>query len=156
MTAETIKNQDLVENLIIDIRNRATELFGRLPPPDNNLPTALVIEQLGRFVDWIPRMHASLLEEHAKMLVLVENRLREEVLHIQLQLGIRGDRFKKIILDLVFSEREPVFTAYEDNSYVVAPPRERQKGTASLPIIEAFSRFLTEAFRVNSGPVITS
>lgn len=151
MTVEIAESQELS-----NIRTRAMELFNRRPLRDNNLPTALVVEQLGRFADWIPRTRASLLEEHAKLLVLVENRLREEVLHVQLQLGIKGDRFKKIILDLIFSEREPVFTAYEDNSYVVAPPRERQEGTASLPIIEAFSRFLKEALGVNSGPVTIS
>lgn len=150
MTAEIAESQELS-----DIRTRAMELFDRRPLRDNNLPTALVIEQLGKFADWIPRTRASLLEEHAKLLILVENRLREEVLHVQLQLGIKGGGFKKIVLDLIFSERELLFTAYEDNSYVVAPPRERREETASLPIIEVFSRFLKEALRVNSGPVTT-
>lgn len=151
MTAETAESQELN-----DIRTRARELFGLLPLRDNNLPTAFVIEQLGKFVDWIPRMDVSLLEEHAKLLVLVENRLREKALHVQVQLGMRGGRLKKIILDLVFSEREPVFTAYEDNSYVVSPPRERREETASLSIIKAFSHFLKEVLGANSGPAITS
>lgn len=151
MTVETVKSRELN-----DIRTRARELFGLLPLQNNNLPTSFVIEQLGRFADRIPRTRASLLEEHARLLVLVENRLREEVLHVQVQLGMRGSRLKKIILDLVFSEREPVFTAYEDDSYVVSPPRERREETASLSIIKAFSRFLKEVLGANSGPAITS
>lgn len=138
------------------VKELGRELWRRLPLKNNTFPSGLVLDRFSQFVDWIPRTRASLLEEHAKLLVLVENTLREEVLHIQLQLSVRGDMFKKIIFDLIFSGNEPRFTAYRNNSYVVAPPRERQEETASLPIIEAFSRFLKEALEVNSGTATTS
>lgn len=132
------------------------ELWKRLPLKNNTFPSGLVLDRFSQFVNWVPRTRASLLEEHAKLLVLVENTLKEEILHIQLQLSIRGDIFKKIIFDLIFSGNEPRFIAYENNSYVVAPPRERQEETASLPILKAFSQFLKKALEANSSPATTS
>lgn len=132
-------------------RELGQELLKRLPLRNNEFSPALVIEHLGRFAEWIREQTS--LEEHARLFVLLENTIKEEVLHVQFHLAAKGDKFKRIILDLMFCEDETKFAAYEKHLYVVVPPRSRQEEVASPTILQEFSRFLKEAIEANSVPI---
>lgn len=134
-------------SLIVGVRELGQELLKRVPLRNNEFSPDLVIDHLGRFAEWIREQTS--LEERARLFVLLENTIKEEVLHIQFHLAAKGDKFKRIILDLMFCADETKFAAYEKHSYVVVPPRSRQEETASPTILQEFSRLLKEALEAN-------
>lgn len=139
-----------VSRLVARARELGQELLERLPLRNNEFSPALVIDHLEKFAEWI-RERTSL-DEHARLFVLLENTIKEEVLHIQFHLAAKGDKFGRIILDLMFCADETRFAAYEKHSYVVVPPKNRQEETASPTILQEFSRFLKEALEANPAP----
>ncbi len=140
-------------NIVGGAREMGQELLKRLPLINNEFSSAEVLNRLGRFAEWI-RERTSL-EERARLFVLLENTIKEDVLHIQFHLAAKGDKFKRIILDLIFSGNETRFTAYENKLYVAVPPKGRQEETASPTIVREFFGFLKEALEANPAQAIS-
>lgn len=134
-------------SLVAGARELGQELLKRLPLRNNEFSPAVVLDRFGKFAEWI-RERTSL-EEHARLFVLLESTIKEEVFHIQLHLGAKGDKFKRIIFGLRFCGDETRFTAYENHLYVAVPPKERREETASPTVLQAFSEFLKEALEAN-------
>lgn len=135
------------------IQDGVQELLERLPLRYTEFPSSPIFEKLSKALEWIRNYSY---EDPAKLLVLVEQIKEKKILCVRLELKSKKEAFQRAVLSLIFREDQTVFTAYEQHSYVVAPPKNIEE-EASLAVLEVFRKFIEDALIINprNNPSIT-